>query len=131
MSGKTENVMAMVSTLGAAALIRKLVDKTWEIGSKGKKAPNDPSDPDVTLAEAVLFAVISGAAIQVVRTMLARRFARNDRREARVQRATSPAPGPDEGAAPGGQPLRRGPAGRAQAQSRQIIFFSSASWLRW
>ncbi len=88
MSGKTENVMAMVSTLGAAALNRKVVDKTWEIGSKGKKAPNDPSDPDVTLAEAVLFAVISGAAIQVVRTMLARRFARSDRREARVQRAT-------------------------------------------
>ncbi len=88
MSGKTENVMAMVSTLGAAALIRKVVDKTWEIGSKGKKAPNDPSDPDVTVREAVLFAIISGAAIQVVRTMLARRFARNDRREARVQRAT-------------------------------------------
>ena len=88
MSGKTENVMAIVSTLGAAALIRKVVDKIWEIGSKGKKAPNDPSDPDVTLREAILFAVISGAAIQVVRTMLARRFARNDRREARVKRAT-------------------------------------------
>ena len=88
MSGKTENVMAMVSTLGAAALIRKAVDKTWEIGSRGKKAPNDPTDPDVTLREAIVFAIISGAAIQVVRTMLARRFARNDRREARVHRAT-------------------------------------------
>jgi hypothetical protein len=87
-SGKTENVMAMASTLGAAALIRKAVDKTWELGSNGKKAPNDPTDPDVTLREAVLFAIISGAAIQVVRTMLARRFARKERREARVQRAT-------------------------------------------
>ncbi len=88
MSGKTENVMAIVSTLGAAAVIRKVVDKTWEIGSRGKKAPNAPTDPDVTVKEAVLFAVISGAAIQVVRTLLARRFARSDRREARVQRAT-------------------------------------------
>jgi hypothetical protein len=87
-SGKTENVMAMASTLGAAALIRKAVDKTWELGSHGKKAPNDPTDPDVTLREAVVFAIISGAAIQVVRTMLARRFARKERREARVQRAT-------------------------------------------
>ncbi len=88
MSGKTENVMAMVSTLGAAALIRKAVDKTGEIASKGKTPPNDPTDPDVTVKEAVLFAVISGAAIQVVRTLLARRFARSDRRESRVQRAT-------------------------------------------
>ena len=47
-----------------------------------------PTDPDVTLMEAVLFAVISGAAIQVVRTMLARRFARSERREARVHKAT-------------------------------------------
>jgi hypothetical protein len=87
-SGKTENVMALVSTLGATALVKKVVDKVWRIGSRGKKAPNDPSDPDVTLREAILFAVISGAAIQVIRTMLARRFARSERREARVQRVT-------------------------------------------
>jgi hypothetical protein len=88
LSGKSENMMALVSTLGVTALVKKAVDKTWQIGSKGKKAPNDPSDPDVTVAEAVLFAVISGAVIQVVRTLLARRFARNERREARVQRTT-------------------------------------------
>lgn len=88
MSGKSENMLALVSTLGVTALVKKVVDKTWEVGSGGKKSPNDPTDPDVTVAEAVLFAVISGAVIQVVRTMLARRFARNDRREARVQRAT-------------------------------------------
>ncbi|HET6562177.1 MAG TPA: DUF4235 domain-containing protein [Marmoricola sp.] len=88
MSGKTENVMALVSTLGASALVKKAVDKVWQIGSHGKKAPNDPTDPDVTVQEVILFAVISGAAIQVVRVMLARRFARNERREARVKRAT-------------------------------------------
>ena len=88
MSGKSENLMALVSTLGVTALVKKAVDKTWQIGSKGKKAPNDPTDPDVTVQEAILFAVISGAVIQVVRTMLARRFARNERREIRVQRTT-------------------------------------------
>jgi hypothetical protein len=88
LSGKAENMMALVSTLGVTTLVKKAVDKTWQVGSKGKKAPNDPTDPDVTLQEAILFAVISGAVIQVVRTMLARRFARSERREARVQRAT-------------------------------------------
>jgi Protein of unknown function (DUF4235) len=88
LSGKSENLMALVSTLGVTALVKKAVDKTWQIGSNGKKAPNDPTDPDVTVQEAILFAVISGAVIQVVRTMLARRFARSERREARVQRAT-------------------------------------------
>ena len=88
MSGKSENLMALVSSLGAAVVVRKAVDKTWQIGSKGKKAPADPTDPDVTLRETILFALISGATISVVRALLARRFARGERREARVQRAT-------------------------------------------
>ncbi len=88
MSGKSENLMALVSTLGVTALVKKAVDKTWQIGSHGKKAPNDPTDPDVTVKEAILFAVLSGATIQIVRTLLARRFARDERREARVHRAT-------------------------------------------
>jgi hypothetical protein len=88
MSGKAQNAIALASTLGATAAVKKAVDATWKLGSKGKEPPTDPADPDLDLREAILFAVISGAAISVVRLFIARKFAQNERREERVQRAT-------------------------------------------
>jgi len=85
MSGKTDNVVALVSTLAATALAKKAVDTTWKVGSKGKTPPTDPADPEVQLREAILFAVLSGAAVSVVRLFIARRLAQKERREARVQ----------------------------------------------
>ena len=88
MSGKAQNVAALVSTLGATAAVKKAVDATWKLGSKGKKPPTDPADPDIELGEAILFAIISGAAISVARLFIARKFAVKERREERVQRVT-------------------------------------------
>jgi hypothetical protein len=85
MSGKAENAVALVSTLGATAVAKKAVDATWKLGSKGKTPPTDPSDPDIELREAILFAVISGAVISVVRLFIARKLAAKERREARAQ----------------------------------------------
>ena len=85
MSGKTENVVALVSTLGATALAKKAVDATWKLGSRGKTPPTDPADPDIELREAIVFAVLSGAAISVVRLFIARKLAKKERREARVK----------------------------------------------
>jgi hypothetical protein len=88
MSGKAQNAMALATTLGATAAVKKAVDATWKLGSKGKEPPTDPADPDIDLREAILFAIISGAAISVARLFIARRFAVKERREERVQRAT-------------------------------------------
>ena len=85
MSGKADNVVALVSTLGATALAKKAVDATWKAGSRGKTPPTDPADPDIEIREAILFAVLSGAAISVVRLFIARKLAQKERREARVK----------------------------------------------
>ncbi len=87
MSGKAQNVAALVSTLGATAVAKKIVDATWKVGSKGKTPPTDPADPDIDLREAVLFAIISGAVISVARLFIARKFAKSERREERVKKA--------------------------------------------
>jgi hypothetical protein len=89
MSGKAQNVAALVSTLGATAVAKKIVDATWKVGSKGKTPPTDPTDPDIDLREAIVFAVLSGAVISVARLFIARRFAKKERRETRVQRAVA------------------------------------------
>jgi hypothetical protein len=88
MSGKTQNAMALVSTLGATAVAKKAIDSTWKLGSKGKQPPTDPSDPDIDLREAIVFAVLSGAVISVVRLFIARKLAQKERREARVEALT-------------------------------------------
>ncbi len=86
-SGRSQNVVALASTLAITAVTKKLVDKVWRIGSGGKEAPTDPADPDIDFREAMVFAVISGAAISVARALLARRLARRERRKNRVNAA--------------------------------------------
>jgi hypothetical protein len=86
MSGKTQNVAALAATLGATAVVKKAVDTTWKVGSGGKEPPSDPADPEITIREAVLFAVISGAAVSVVRMFIARRLAKKERREQQVEK---------------------------------------------
>ena len=85
MSGKADNAVAMVSTLGATAVAKKAVDATWKLGAKGKQPPTDPADPDIELREAVLFAILSGAVVSVVRLFIARKLAAKERREARAK----------------------------------------------
>ena len=90
MSGKAENVVALVSTLAATAVAKKAVDATWKMGSRGKTPPTDPADPDIEIREAIVFAVLSGAVISVVRLFIARKLAKKERREARAAvRATA------------------------------------------
>jgi hypothetical protein len=90
MAGKAQNATALVATLGVTALVKKAVDTTWRVGSGGKEPPTDPADPDTELREAIVWAVISGAAISVARMFLSRRLARNERRASRVTKAVHP-----------------------------------------
>lgn len=73
-----KNALAVVVGLGATAVAKKAVDATWRIGAK-KSPPTDPTDPDTSLKEAVLFAVLSGAAVSVARMLISRRAAKGER----------------------------------------------------
>ena len=72
-SSKVWTAFSLVAALGAAAVARKTLDKSWKVAT-GKKPPENPADPDVELREAITWAVVTGAFIAVAR-MLAQRKA--------------------------------------------------------
>src|SRR3954451_1942715 len=98
MAGKAQNVAGLVSMLGATAVTKKVLDRVWRLGSGGKTPPNDPADPEVELREAVVWAVLSGAAVSLVRLGMARRLARKERRENRAAAAVGAPKRRDPGA---------------------------------
>ncbi len=67
-------MFSLVSALGAAAIAKKAIDKSWTIAT-GKKPPENPADPDVDIWEAVAWAVASGTAIGLARMIAQRRAA--------------------------------------------------------
>lgn len=81
MAGTSKTVVQVAGMLVAGALAKKAVDATWRLGS-GKRPPSDPTDPDVAIREAVLWAGLSGAAIGLARLMVDRRLAATARRRA-------------------------------------------------
>lgn len=83
MAGKAQNVAGLASMLAATAVTKKVLDGVWRLGSGGKTPPNDPADPEVEFREAVVWAVLSGTAVSLVRLMMARRMARTERRQNR------------------------------------------------
>jgi hypothetical protein len=83
MAGKASNVIAIVVTLGAAMVARKAVQATWKLGA-GKQAPTNVDDPEVEMREALLFAVLTGAAVGVARMLASRRLAAMRRRSQRA-----------------------------------------------
>jgi hypothetical protein len=68
-------VMSLVAGLGAAAVTRTVLDRSWKAAA-GKNPPENPADPDVGFGEAVLWASVTGAAVALAR-MLAQRRAAN------------------------------------------------------
>ncbi len=92
MAGKASNVIGLVTALGATAVAKKAVDATWKLGA-GKKPPTDPTDPDVRVREAMLWAVLSGAAVGVARMWATRRLAQAARHDQRVLAAAKAANG--------------------------------------
>ena len=56
---KLWTVLSLVSALGAATLAKKALDTGWKAAT-GKHPPENPADPDVQMAEAVAWAVVSG-----------------------------------------------------------------------
>lgn len=73
-SSKIWSVFSLVSALAAASAAKKVLNTGWKAGT-GKEPPVNPQDPDVQLAEAVAWAVASGALIGVARMLAQRRAA--------------------------------------------------------
>src|SRR3712207_8141396 len=67
MASKAQNVAGLVSMLAATAVTKKVLDRVWRLGSGGKTPPSDPADPDVQLREAVVWSILSGVAVSLVR----------------------------------------------------------------
>ena len=65
---------SLLAGLGAAALTRVLLDRSWKVAA-GKNPPENPADPDVSFGEAVLWASITGAAVALARMLAQRRAA--------------------------------------------------------
>jgi hypothetical protein len=71
---KVWSVFSLAAALGAAAVAKKTIDKSWHVAT-GKKPPENPADPDVDLREAVLWAAVSGVAVGLARMLAQRRAA--------------------------------------------------------
>ncbi len=90
---KMWSAMALASTLGATMAARKAMTTSWKVAT-GKEPPQNPADPDVSLGEAVAWAVVSGVAVGVARMLASRRAANYYRRStghlpANLQEASS------------------------------------------
>jgi hypothetical protein len=73
-SSKFYSVFSLAAALGAAAVAKKGLNTSWRAAT-GKNPPANPADPDVSLAEAVMWAALSGTLIGVARMLAARRAA--------------------------------------------------------
>ena len=73
-SSKTWSLMSTLSGIFAAIFARKAIASTWKVATS-KEPPANPADPDVSMGEAVAWAVFSGALIQVARMLASRRAA--------------------------------------------------------
>ena len=68
---KVWSLMGLGATLGATMAARKAMTATWKL-STGKKPPSTPEHPDVSLGEAVTWAVASGVAVGLARMFATR-----------------------------------------------------------
>ena len=68
------SIFSVVAALGAATVSRKVLDTAWTAAT-GRKPPENPADPDVAVAEAVAWAALTGATVQLARMLAQRRAA--------------------------------------------------------
>lgn len=76
---KAWSIMALGSTVIAGVVARKAMTTSWKVAT-GKEPPQNPADPDVSMGEAVAWAVVSGVAIGVGRMLASRKAANYYRR---------------------------------------------------
>lgn len=73
-SSKVWSVFSLVAALLAATVARKGLQAFWK-SATGKEPPANPADPDVSLREAMAWAILSGTLVAVARMLATRRAA--------------------------------------------------------
>jgi len=73
-SSKVWSAFSLVAALLAASIARKGLTASWKAAT-GKEPPANPADPDVAMAEALLWAAVSGTLVAVVRMLATRKAA--------------------------------------------------------
>ncbi len=76
---KVWSAMALASTVGAGIAARKAMTTSWKVAT-GKEPPQNPADPDVSIGEALAWAMVSGLTIGVARMLASRQAANYYRR---------------------------------------------------
>ena len=71
---KAYTLLGLVATVGATMAARKAMTATWKL-STGKQPPSNPEHPDVSMNEALAWAVASGVAVGVARMLASRKAA--------------------------------------------------------
>lgn len=68
-------VVSAVAAMAAAFIARKLITYAWTKAT-GKEPPTNPEDPQVALAEALGWAVLTGVGVEAARLLATRAAAR-------------------------------------------------------
>ena len=68
---KVWTLFGLAATVGATMAARKAMTAGWKL-STGKPPPSNPESPDVSLGEAVTWAVASGVAVGLARMFATR-----------------------------------------------------------
>ena len=76
---KVWSVYGLGATTLATFVARKAMTTTWKLAT-GKKPPQNPSHPDVSMGEAVAWASASGVAVGLARMLASRKAAEYYRR---------------------------------------------------
>ncbi len=64
----------LAATVLATVAARKAMNTTWRL-TTGKRPPQNPAHPDVSMGEAVAWAALSGVAVGLARMMASRKAA--------------------------------------------------------
>ncbi len=71
---KMWSLLGLGATVGATIAARKAMTTTWKVAT-GKNPPQNPAHPDVSIAEAIAWATISGVAVGLARMFASRKAA--------------------------------------------------------
>lgn len=63
--------MDRASTIVAALVARKVTETTWRLAT-GKRPPSNAKHPEVTNAEAITWAILAGAGVELVKVLIRR-----------------------------------------------------------
>ncbi|PSK84203.1 uncharacterized protein DUF4235 [Murinocardiopsis flavida] len=80
----TARIVGGVASLAAGFVARKVITLAWT-KVRGEEPPDDPESPDISLGEAIAWAVVTGVGMEVARVVAVRyahkRFAPRRHRE--------------------------------------------------